>query len=113
MPPRLEGGASQELVPRECGDHGPKLRSAFPPGEREAYGLQIAADRLQLAHHRASVESAFDELAEAGQRLRRVDVDVRGLEHLRRILAGLGKVARAAQDWGDRHRGADARRELL
>ena len=59
------------------------------------------------------VEPALDELAEAPERLRRVDGNRRRLQHLRCVRLCLGEVARAAQYGHDRNWHADPCREIL
>src|SRR2546427_765634 len=91
----VASAASSALAP-ERGDHRGELRSVLAAGQGKSNSLQVAADRLQLSHDRARFEPALDELAETRERLRRVDVDPVRLEHLRRLLARLAQVARAA-----------------
>src|SRR5262249_46274489 len=43
---------SKRLLSRQGGEHRPELRAALPPRERAANGMQVAADRLQLAQDR-------------------------------------------------------------
>ena len=57
--------------------------------------------------------SRLDELPEARERLGRVDVSVRGLEHELGVRARLGEIPRAAQHRRHRDRHADAGGELL
>src|SRR5579864_4912044 len=98
----LAYGPAQQFVPRERGDHRCELGPALAAGEREPERLQVAADRLQLAHDRARLDPGLDELAEAAERLRRVDIHLFRLEHDPCVVARLGEVARAAQDGDER-----------
>src|SRR4051812_43573713 len=68
---------AQRLVARQRRDHSPQLRAALPARERDAERAQVSADRLELADDCARVRgavAAFHELAEALERLARVDL---------------------------------------
>ena len=86
--------------PRERGDHGPELGPALAAGEREPQRLQVAADRLQLAHDVLRAEPPF-----ARSSLKRSSVGrasspsatASGSRTMPRELARLDEVARAAE----------------
>src|SRR4029077_14913268 len=90
-----------------------ELRPTVAPGESEAKRLQIAADRLQLPDDRPRLEARLDELAEARERLRRVDVGLDRLEHELRVLPFLDEIPRTPQHRRRRDRHPDALRQLL
>src|SRR5437868_7200513 len=104
---------AQELVPRQRSDHRGQLGAALAAGESEPQGLEVAADRLQLADDRARLDARLDQVAKAAEGLRRFHVDVVRLEHDVRVLARLGEVAGTAQDGHERDGNADAHGELV
>ena len=93
---RPSRGPTQELVPRERVDHGRQLRAALAPRSARAAAPSDRPDRLQLADGGAAVEPALDQLAEAGQRLRRVAGTAGGSSTLRGVaLPRRGRAPRA------------------
>src|SRR3954471_21825973 len=95
----------QGLVARERGDDRPELGTALAAGQREPQRLQVAADRLQLAHDRTRgvlaepAVRALAQLPEALERRHRLRGDVRGLRlgDRAREAARLVEVARTAK----------------
>src|SRR5919204_5003630 len=72
---------AQSLVARKRRDHGPQLRPAFLPGQRDAQRSEIAPDGFQLAHERARVDAAVraqqrDAVEAFAERRRRLAVSI-------------------------------------
>jgi len=74
---------------------------------------RVESLRLAEAFRARVIDATLDELAEALQRLGRVDLDPLRLEHLLCVLARLTQVTRTAQHGRYRHGDADTLGELL